>query len=199
MDGSGECIDRLRNAPFFWKHDLTAAAAFITRENIRQLLRDHTGHWAGLDLLHIDLDGNDFWIWQEIDLDPAIVIVEYNSSFGIDRAVTIPYAADFQRAKAHFSHLYWGCSLKALIDLAGQKGYEFIGCNSAGNNAYFIRRDAINDSVAPVPLEQGYVRSKYRESRDREGRLKFLPAAQRAEAIRGLPVFDIEQDKVVPF
>jgi len=199
MDGSSECIDRLRNAPYFWKHDLATAAAFITRENIRQLLRDHTRRWSGLDLLHIDLDGNDYWIWKEIDAEPAIVIVEYNSTFGAERAVTIPYAADFERGKAHVSHLFWGSSLKALYLLARQKGYEFIGCNSAGNNAYFVRRDAMNESVAAVSLEQGYVRSKYRESRDREGRLTFLPPAERADAIRGLPVFDIEQDKIVLF
>lgn len=199
MDGSSECIDKLRNAPFFWKHDLTAEAAFITRENIRQLLHDNTRQWGGLDLLHIDLDGNDFWIWKEIDVNPAIVIVEYNSTFGIDRAITIPYAADFQRSKAHFSNLYWGSSLKALHLLALQKGYDFIGCNSAGNNAYFILHDLMNERVAKVSLEQGYVRSKYRESRDREGRLTFLAAMERAEAIRGLPVFDVEQEKVIPF
>jgi hypothetical protein len=199
MDGSSECVDRLKNAPFFWKHDLAAKPAFVTKENIRQLLRDNTSQWDGLDLLHIDLDGNDFWIWQEIDLNPSMVIVEYNSSFGIDRAITIPYAPDFERAKAHFSHLYWGSSLKALHVLALRKGYDFIGCNSAGNNAYFLRHDMMNNSVAKVSLQQGYVRSKYRESRNLEGRLTFLPAAERADAIRGLPVFDIEQDKVVPF
>jgi hypothetical protein len=199
MDASHECIDRLRNAPFFWKHDLTALAAFVTRENIRQLLADNTRQWEGLDLLHIDLDGNDFWIWKEIDLKPAIVIVEYNSTFGIDRAITVPYAADFQRTAAHFSNLYWGSSLKALHTLAQQKGYDFIGCNSAGNNAYFVRRDAMNERVARVSLEQGYVRSKYRESRDRMGNLTFLGAAERAQTIQGLPVFDIEQERVIPF
>lgn len=199
MDGSRECIDRLRSAPFFWKHDLTAEAVFVTRENIRQLLHGNTRQWEGLDLLHVDLDGNDFWIWQEINVNPAIVIVEYNSIFGIDRAITVPYSADFQRAQAHFSRLYWGSSLKALHVLALRKGYDFIGCNNAGNNAYFVRRDAMNDRVTKVSLAQGYVKSKYRESRDATGRLSFLREAERAEAIRGLPVFDLEQDKVVPF
>ena len=199
MDGSRECMERLRSAPFFWKHDLRAEAVFVTRESIRQLLRDNTRDWEGVDLLHIDVDGNDYWIWQEIDLAPAIVIVEYNSVFGAERAITIPYSADFQRAKAHFSHLYWGCSLKALHSLALSKGYAFIGCNSAGNNAYFVHRDAMNGSVAEVPLERGFVQSKYRESRDPAGRLTFLRGAQRVEAIRGLPVHDLEKGKVVPF
>jgi hypothetical protein len=199
MDGSPECIERLRSAPFFWKHDLRAEAVFITRENIRQLLRDNTRDWLGIDLLHIDLDGNDYWIWQEIDLAPAIVIVEYNSVFGVERAMTVPYRADFERGRAHFSHLYWGSSLRALHTLAQRKGYAFLGCNSAGNNAYFVRRDAMNDSVAEVSVERGFVQSKYRDSRDRAGRLSFLRGAERADAIRGLPVHDLDQDKVVPF
>jgi hypothetical protein len=82
--------------------------------------------------------------------------------------------------------------------LALQRGYDFIGCNSAGNNAYFIRRDMMNERVAKVSLEQGFVRSKYRESRDREGKLTFLSVTERAEVSRGLPVFDIELEKVVP-
>lgn len=199
MDGSAECIERLRRAPYFWKHEIEAKCAFVTRENIGALLREHTGHWPGIDLLHIDLDGNDYWVWREIELQPAIVIVEYNSVFGIERAITVPYAADFRRAEAHYSHLYWGASLKALHRLAGEKGYAFIGCNSAGNNAYFVRRDAMNAAVAEIPLEQGYVRSKFRESRDRAGRLAFLGGPARAEAIRGMPVHDLEQGRVVPF
>jgi len=199
MDGSSHNMQKLKSAPFFWKHDLTAEAVFITRENIRGLLQQHTRRWPGLDLLHIDLDGNDYWVWQEIDLNPTIVIMEYNSTFGVERAITVPYSADFQRSQAHYSNLYWGTSLRALHALATRKGYDFIGCNSAGNNAYFVRRDAMNDRVRKVSLEQGYVGSKYRESRDAKGRLTFLGGTQRAEAIRGLPVHDIEQDRIVPF
>jgi hypothetical protein len=199
MDGSAQNVARLERMPFYWKHDLTARAAFVTRQNVRALLAEKVREWQGVDLLHIDLDGNDFWIWQELDFAPAVVIMEYNSTFGIDRAITIPYAEDFQRTRAHFSNLYWGSSLKALHGLARQKGYAFIGCNSAGNNAYFVRRDAMNERVAEVTLERGYVASKYRESRDRDGGLTLLPPSQRAQAIRGLPVFDVEQGKVVPF
>jgi hypothetical protein len=199
MDGSDECIGRLRRAPFFWKHDLEAAVAFVTRDNVSTLLREHTGRWGGVDLLHIDLDGNDYWVWQAIDLAPAIVIVEYNSTFGIDRAITIPYASDFRHAQAHHSHLYWGASLRALHALAQQKGYAFIGCNSAGNNAYFVRGDATNDKLAAVSLEQGFRKAKFRESRDRAGSLSYLGESGRIDAIRGLPVFDLDRGKVVPF
>jgi hypothetical protein len=199
MDGSPANVERLGRSAFYWKHDLVAKAEFVTRANIRALLDGPAQEWGGVGLLHIDLDGNDYWIWQEIDLTPVVVIVEYNSVFGVDRAVTIPYSDDFQRGRAHFSNLYWGTSLKALYLLAQEKGYAFIGCNGAGNNAYFVRRDALNARVTEVPLERGYVASKYRESRGHDGRLTLLRGSERAAAIRGLPVFDVELQREVPF
>ena len=115
---------------------------------------------GGVDLLHIDLDGNDYWVWKEIEIQPSIVILEYNSVFGLDRTITVPYRSNFNRTNAHFSNLYFGASLKAMYDLTVKKGYSFIGCNSAGNNAYFIRKDKMNGFVREVTLEEGYVLSK---------------------------------------
>ena len=199
MDGSSEHMTRLKQSPFYWKHDLSAQAAFVTKENVNQLLSAGLADWAGVDILHVDIDGNDYWVWKEIEISPALVIMEYNSNFGIERAITVPYDPEFYRTKAHFSNLYWGSSLKALYLLALKKGYEFIGCNSAGNNAYFIRKDKMNDHVRAVSLENGYVRSKYRESRDEYGNLTFASAKERAEILRGLPVFDMELESVVFF
>ena len=199
MDGSSQNIARLQNAHYYWRHDLKAKAVFITRENINSLISAGTADFDGLDILHIDIDGNDYWVWKEIEIKPAVVIMEYNSNFGIERALTVPYDPDFYRTSAHHSNLYWGCSLKALYLLALDKGYCFIGCNSAGNNAYFVRRDKMNDSVRSVSLEAGYVRSKYREARDELGKLTYAGFGEREQIIKGLPVFDIESDSEVPF
>lgn len=199
LDGSKSNIDQLIAFPFFWKHDLVARSAFITKENINDLLAGLMENWGGVGLLHVDIDGNDYWIWEALCISPAIVIIEYNSNFGIDRAITIPYEPDFYRTKAHFSNLYWGASLKALYLLAEKKGYAFIGCNSAGNNAYFIRRDVMNERVKKISLETGYVRSKYRESRDLQGKLTYASEQERTDIIRGMPVFDIELGRVIPF
>jgi hypothetical protein len=152
-----------------------------------------------VDILHIDIDGNDYWIWEAIETTPAVVIMEYNSNFGIDRAITIPYDPEFNRTRAHSSNLYWGSSLKALYLLASDKGYKFIGCNSAGNNAYFVRNDKLNHSVHSVSLREGYVKSKYRESRDSSGKLNFASSEERTSILKDLPVFDIEAGVNVPF
>ena len=199
MDGSSTNIRRLKEASFYWKHDLEVQAKFITKDNISELLNPHLNRWGGVDLLHIDLDGNDYWVWKTIEIKPTILILEYNSAFGFDRAITIPYDPGFKRTSAHFSNLYWGASLKALHRLSVEKGYAFIGCNSAGNNAYFVRKDKMNDRVKEVSLEEGFVLSKYRESRNTSGGLTYLRGEERGDMIRGLSIFNVESQSIEEF
>jgi len=195
MDGSESNIKKIISSDYYWRYDLTAKYCFITKENINKILKENFPKDIGL--LHIDLDGNDYWIWKEINvINPIILILEYNSVFGIERAITVPYKSDFIRAKEHYSNLYWGASLKALYHLSKEKGYTFIGCNSAGNNAYFIRNDKLNEKVKEISLEKGYVKSKYRESRDINGNKTFIGGDKRLEVIRGLPVINVEKNQL---
>ncbi|HIH11810.1 TPA: hypothetical protein HA241_06480 [Candidatus Woesearchaeota archaeon] len=192
MDGSKSNIQNIISASYYWKYDLTAEHLFVTKENINKALENNCPKEVGL--LHIDLDGNDYWIWEEISaISPIIVILEYNSVYGIDRAITVPYEPEFCRTKAHYSNLYWGASLKALHNLSKEKGYVFIGCNSAGNNGYFIRKDKINEKVKEVSLEEGFIVSKYRESRDVNGQKTFITGDKRIEVVRGLEIYDTEK------
>jgi len=196
MDGSESNVSQIINSEYFWKFNLSAKAVFIDTDNINSLLSSSELR-KEVGILHIDLDGNDYWIWKEIKvISPIVVILEYNSIFGIDRSITIPYDKSFNRTNAHYSNLYYGASLRALHQLSADKGYSFIGCNSAGNNAYFVRKDKLNDSVREAILESGYVLSMLRESRDRDGRLTFLTGRDRLEAIRGMPVYNIETNRV---
>ena len=134
-----------------------AVEAFVTRDNINALIV-----WQGIaseiGLLSIDLDGNDYWVWRAIDVvSPAIVVVEYNHRFGRDLAVTIPYDENFKRG-GRYPVYYFGASLKALCLLGGRKGYAFVGCNSAGNNAFFVRKDLKPDSIKELTVEEGLCR-----------------------------------------
>jgi hypothetical protein len=196
IDSSRQFVDYIRQDSIYWRHDLTAVNEFITAECVNEVLRTN-GFSAELGLLSIDIDGNDYWVWRAIDVvRPNIVIVEYNSVFGSTRAVTVPYDPLFNRTKAHHSNLYYGSSLKAFDLLAREKGYAFVGCNSAGNNAYFVRLDRLGN-INPVEVEVGYVESRFRESRDRVGRLTHLSATDRLRAIEELPVLDLEMNRVV--
>lgn len=198
MDGSAWNIGLIRKSEYFWQYDLEAKCAFIDCDNVNELIAA-SGFRGEIGLLHIDIDGNDYWVWKAIDVvRPAIVIVEYNSVFG-DRPVTVPYREDFSRGRAHFSNLYFGASLSALCLLAKEKGYAFIGSNRAGNNAFFVRRDKLNGSVCEIPYNEGYVFSKFRESRDLAGRLTYISGAARPDVIRGMPVFNVVERRLEPF
>jgi hypothetical protein len=195
LDGSEDNITGLKQCDYYWRYDLVAESAFITAENINDLLSHRT--FAEVGLLHIDIDGNDYWIWHSINsIQPAVVIVEYNSVFGKERAITIPYSPGFQRTKAHYSNLYFGASLPALTSLGARKGYAFVGSNSAGNNAYFVRVDLLNEDIKEVSIEQGYRMSKFRESRNQEGDLTYLAGEDRLRQISGLPVVNVETDEI---
>lgn len=199
MDGSEQNMESLRKSPIYWRHDITAKTAFINRDNINALLTE--SGFEKVQLLHIDLDGNDYWILEALDLsrfNPDILILEYNSHFGIDRAITVPYDQEFDRCIAHHSGQYYGASLAALEILAQDKGYYFIGCNSSGNNAYFLANRHL-ESIPAISLRTGFVVAKFRDSRNEEGRLIYLSHTEAGQLIRGLPVVNVERGTEEPF
>lgn len=199
MDGSSENIARLRSRKWFWRYGLTAIPCFVTRDNVDALISE----WAAdqeIGLLHIDVDGNDYWLWDAIRCtSPSLCIMEYNALFGNERAITIPYTADFRRFDAHYSGQYFGASLAALTVLARAKGYALVGTNSAGNNAYFVRADLVSDSLREVELREAFTMPTFRDSRDRRHRLDYLPYDQRQSSIRGLPVLNVLSGQIESF
>lgn len=199
MDGSRANMARLRRRKWFWRHGLTAIACFVTRDNVDAMIAG----WASGDeigLLHIDVDGNDYWLWDAINCaSPGIVIMEYNALLGSERAITIPYASDFRRHVAHYSGQYFGASLAALTHLAATKGYALIGTNSAGNNAYYVREDLLDNDLRSVTVATAFTKPNFRDSRDPRGRLQHLPYEQRQALIRGLPVLNVVTGQVEPF
>lgn len=196
IDGGEQYIDNIRKDDIYWRYDLTAVNSFINKENINQIFLDNK--FSGeIGILSIDIDGNDYWIWECIEVvNPIIVIVEYNSIFGGKSATTIPYDPFFMRGKAHYSHLYWGCSLKALCLLAEQKGYCFVGSNSNANNAFFVRKDKVG-KIKQLSVEEGYVKSKFRDSRDEQGQLSFRGGNDRIKIIEEMSVYDLERCELV--
>jgi hypothetical protein len=196
MDGSRPNMAAVRAWPLFWKYDLTAKEAFIDRDNINDLMAS-AGLAGEIGLLSIDIDGNDYWVWERIAaIDPIIVVVEYNSLFGAARAVAVPYDPAFDYGLAHYSHLYWGCSLRALELLSERKGYALVGSNNAGNNAFFVRQDCLNGQPK-LTAAQAYREPRYRISCDRNGHFNFLSGRSRLEEIAGMPLFDIEMNEMV--
>lgn len=197
MDGSEKNMNRLRNCSWFWQYDLEAKAVFIDKDNINDLVSDPK--YTDIGILSIDIDGNDYHILKRIDmkkLNPSILILEYNSVFGPERKITVPYDKTFYRTRAHYSNLYFGASLPALTDLAISLGYALVGSNSIGSNAFYVRRDLLNDNVGEKTVKEAYVESKFRESRDEHYNLSLLGGKDRYRAIKGLKVLNTETKKI---
>lgn len=185
MDCSKRNVDAIKRDRISVLYDLQSKCARVTAENVDQLMLEH-GFEGDIGLLHIDIDGNDYWVWRGLTVvHPAIVIVEYNSVFGAERPITVPYDPNFTRGR--YMNQHFGASLLAFCDLARAKGYDFVGSNSAGNNAYFIRSD-LSHGLQPLTAAEGYVVSKFADSRDAKGRLTRLRGERRLAALRGAPV-----------
>lgn len=196
IDGSSSQIDRLKSErQLFWGYDLSARSAFITRENINVLLVD-AGFSGEIGLLSIDIDGNDYWVWEAISaVRPIIFICEYNAVFGDVWPISIPCDPHFIRTRPEFCNLYFGASIVALRSLARRKGYRFLGTNSHGVNAFFVREDYASafDSLGADPVIHP---SKFRESMEYPGDLSLRRGLQRADLIRNLPVMNTETREI---
>ena len=196
IDGSYSNICNIKSSYYYWMYDLTAVCSFIDTDNINNTLLDN-GFKGDIGILSIDIDGNDYWVWKAISvISPCIVICEFNSVFGDQHSITVPYNPSFQRTEEHCSNLYFGASLTALKELASEKGYSFIGANSSSVNAYFIKSDLLQ-YLDIDHFDIDYYSSKCRESRDRDGNLTFLSGASRIKEISKKSVINLSNNELV--
>jgi hypothetical protein len=124
---------------------LRAETVWLSEETVKHQLSQY-GLPADFDLLSIDIDGVDYWLWRALEeFRPRVVVVEYNASLGPDANLAIPYDRDFYRwnRKWHPAGWYYGASLSAWAELAKSKGYKLIACESTGVNAFFVRADLL--------------------------------------------------------
>ena len=116
---------------------LTVRQSFVDAETIVPLLRD-SGAPAAPDLLIIDIDGNDYWVWRAIAaaFRPLVVVIEYNAAVGPHLHWVMPYSAAHRWDQTR----YHSAGLAALAALGEELGYTLVGCESSGTNAFFVQR-----------------------------------------------------------
>jgi hypothetical protein len=132
--------------------------AFIDADTIESLFKRNDVP-TEFNLLSIDIDGNDYWVWQAIkNFSPRVVIIEYNATFGSE----IPWIIKYNPSHIWDKSSYFGASLKALEQLGIQKGYRLVGCNFAGVNAFFVREDLLSDMfLTPYTSENHFEPARY--------------------------------------
>jgi hypothetical protein len=192
MDGGSSMVNTAIADGLYSKYSLSAKQVFITRENINELLAS-SGLGRNIGLLSVDLDGNDYWIWEAIvAVSPVICICEYNAVFGDVHPISVPYDPNFFLTSAHYSHLYWGASIAALRSLAAKKGYRFVGTTLAGNDAFFVREDFAKKFVDTSLLQIQARPQVARYSLNESGKMTCVDVMQRPVIIGDMPVINTE-------
>ena len=134
------------------KRALEVRQEFITAENILDLFEKHRVP-RNFDLLSIDIDGNDYWVWKKITgFHPRVIIMEYNASVPPSESRTIRYDPAFVWSKTD----YYGASLLALARLGEEKGYRLVGCDNSGVNAFFVERSLAEKHFVAQSVEALY-------------------------------------------
>lgn len=144
-------------------HPPACCAARVTVENIDRLISE-AGLSGEIDLLSVDIDGNDFWIWKAVtQVQPRVVIIETHIEFG-RRNIVVPYDPNYSYPGRHPQ--YHGASPAAMIELGRQKGYRLAGTNNYGFNFIFIRDDERHPALPEITLDEAlrHPRNRSREA-----------------------------------
>jgi len=154
IDGEAKNIKKGRefynNHPDTCEYAPRFVEARVTRENINEVIQN-AGFIGGIDLLSIDIDGNDYWIWDAVtSVEPRVVIIESHVEFGLE-SIVVPYDPAYHFPGKHPQ--YTGASPVAMKKLAEKKGYRLVGSNQYGFNMIFIHRGVFEDLIPEVPVE----------------------------------------------
>jgi len=197
LESNKEDVLKIKSDPIYWKHDLIVKNIFIKKNNINEIIKRNLKNLE-VGLLSVDLDGNDYWIIEHIKcVKPYIIVCEYNAILGDKKMLTVPYNENFNRKSEHYSNLFFGTSINALRDLMNKKGYSFIGTNSNGVNAFFIRNNYAKRVLKKIRNIKSFP-SRFRESRDNKGEKNFVRGFDRINIIKNKKILDLNNKKILP-
>ncbi len=155
--------------PHPWYYQPKFTCAKVTRENINALIEEG-GYEGSVGLLSIDIDGNDYWIWDAITvISPQVVIIETHNEFGM-KNIVVPYDADYVYPGRH--DLYHGASPVAMANLANRKGYRLVGANDLGFNFIFIKNGVADTLIPEVDVESVLRHTSLRQMNSRFDEIK---------------------------
>jgi len=160
IEGEETFANRILTSHAHWINSgkLKVARSFINAENINELIK--AGGLSGeIDLLSVDIDLNDYWVWKAIEVvSPRVVCIEYNATWAPPSSLVVKYNAGATWSRTN----HFGASLVALTKLGQQKGYSLVGCSLSGANAFFVRTDLCGELFyEPGNTEAHYEPARY--------------------------------------
>lgn len=172
IDADPRVIERglyfYKRYPDPWSFPPVFVQAKVTRENINTLISE-AGFSGEVDLLSVDIDGNDYWIWDALEvIRPRVVIIETHVEFGLENIV-VPYDPEYVFPGRH--PVYHGASPVAMVALGRRKGYRLVGANAFGHNALFVREDL---GVDTLPEAEAAVMLRHPSTRAHQHRFEAV-------------------------
>jgi hypothetical protein len=154
IDGNSRSIRRgkkfFSKYPHPWFYQPKFICDLVRRDNVNQLI-EGAGYKGEVGLLSIDIDGNDYWVWDAIHvIEPRVVIIETHNEFGMNNIV-VPYDPDYFYPGKH--PVYHGASPVAMTKLANRKGYRLVGANELGFNFIFVKNGLADKLLPEVSVE----------------------------------------------
>ena len=111
VEGNKTHAENIKKQTIHWKYDLNVVNKFLNKKNVNMII-NKLNLPEEIGLLSLDIDGNDYWIWEKINkIKPIIFVCEYNAVLGDIKKLTIPYKKNFLRTKFHYSNLAFGASI----------------------------------------------------------------------------------------
>jgi len=183
----GACVEAdaalvARGTRFYAEHPDTSLypPAFVHARATPDTVNDvvaSSGLAGEIDLLSIDIDGNDYWVWQALTaVRPRVVVIETHPELG-RRALVAPYAEEPSRVPGRPAH-FLGASPAGMTALAHRLGYRLVGANRFGFNLFYVREELARDRFPAVEVSELF--------RHPRARARELPAEQLA----GLPFLE---------
>lgn len=165
LDGDPKKCEFLRKAfagPVGTKR-LIIGNELVTCENVNDIFKKY-GFTGEMDLLNIDIDGNDYWVWEKLNIiNPRVVVAEYNAKYAPPMEWILAHNHNHKFKKND----YMGASLTSITKLAEKKGYSLVGTTLSGANAFFVRNDLLEDHFcAPYTPENHYNPARYYIAKD---------------------------------
>jgi hypothetical protein len=124
---------------------------WFTTENVNPILEE-AGVDGNVDLLSLDIDGMDYWVWKAMRLRPRVCIFETSNAIPSDLALAAPYDASFDASQVADRPVCRNASLAAWVKLSREKGYRLVGAHRHGFNAIFMRDDVGTEDFPEVSV-----------------------------------------------
>jgi hypothetical protein len=163
IDGNKENIQQGR--AFYAHHPDTSlfppifVNSFVQKENINQIIEENDFK-EEIDVLSIDIDGNDYWIWEALEIiRPRVVIIETHIELGED-SIVVPYDKNHSYPNEDNPD-YFGASGRAMCNLAKRKGYRLVGSNKYGFNTIFVKEKEGEKELPTIPVESLFKHPRY--------------------------------------